>query len=273
MLFFDSSTVLNSSSKYLNTYSLKCESIDNGYKIPSIVHQTFCNTNLPVDIVNAINNNKQKCKECIFLFYDDNDCDKLIRENFHEDIYNAYKKINPVYGAMRADFFRYCVLYLHGGIYLDIKSKINVSVFKLINKDDICLLDILHYDLEPWRSIAPAYEQWILIFAPRHPYLLSMINLMINYINKEHTPTIIYGRVLNKKGQILNITGPDAFTKAVNMVIDSNKNLNNPLHRNIDYYKYFDLNYNSSYRNMYKINNRKHYSEGNEPIYITDANK
>ena len=35
---------------------------------------------------------------------------------------------NNCYGAMKAYFFRYCVLYKIGGVYLDIKSKIKVSL-------------------------------------------------------------------------------------------------------------------------------------------------
>ena len=34
----------------------------------------------------------------------------------------AQRRINPQYGAARADLFRYALLYTRGGIYLDIKS-------------------------------------------------------------------------------------------------------------------------------------------------------
>jgi mannosyltransferase OCH1-like enzyme len=173
-------------------------------------------------------------------------------------------KINPSYGAMRADFFRYCVLYLYGGIYLDIKSKLTYPLFKLIKKDDICILDIPRNNLEPWRKNEPTYEQWLLIFAPRHPYLLAVINQIYQYINDNYIPTTINNISLSTKGKILNITGPDSFTKAINNFISSNK----PLHRNLDYCKFSDLNCHINYRKMYKINNKRHYSELNEPLFI-----
>ena len=172
---FDSTNILKEN-KFL-----RCESYNNGFKIPNVIHYTFCTTKLPLEIINVINHNKKICKNCIFRFYDDNDCDEIIKNNFHDEIYNAYKKINPAYGAMRADFFRYCILYLYGGIYLDIKSKIKIPIFSIIQKDDICILDLPRNNAEPWRLNKPTYEQWLLIFSPRHPYLLSTINLICNY--------------------------------------------------------------------------------------------
>jgi len=259
-MFFDNTNVLKPQALTIN-----CESLQNGYKIPNIVHQTFCSKKLPLEIVSVINTNKKISNNCKFIFYDDNDCDNLIKNNFNDEIYNTYKKINPSYGAMRADFFRYCVLYLYGGIYLDIKSKINYPIFKIISKQDICILDIPRSNLESWRNNTPTYEQWLLIFAPKHPYLLSMINQMYTYINNNYNPESVNGVNLSTKGKILNITGPDAFTKAVNTFISNN---NVVLHRNIDYNLFASLNFQINYKKMYKINNKKHYSELNEPFFI-----
>jgi mannosyltransferase OCH1-like enzyme len=247
-----------------NTIKINCDSINNGYKIPNIIHNTFCCQKLPIEIINVIKHNKEICRNCKFIFYDDNDCDKLIQNNFNDEIYNTYKKINPVYGAMRADFFRYCVLYLYGGIYIDIKSKINIPIFKIINKEDRCILDIPRSNLEPWRENLPTYEQWLLIFQSQHPYLLSMINLMYKYINEKYIPSSINGIILSTKGKILNITGPDAFSKAVNNYIF----YNSIIHRKVDYTSFSSLNHSINYKKMYKINNKKHYSECTEPLYL-----
>ena len=229
------------------------------YKIPKIVHQTFISRYLPLDILNIVNHNKRVCPDCEFKFYDDNDCENFIKNNFEEEIYLSYKSINDVYGAMKADFFRYCVLYIIGGIYIDIKSRINFPLFKLIHQDDSCLLDIPRNNLEPWRRHSPTYEQWILIFAPKHPYLLSMIELMVGYIKKKHEPK----HFLTTKQKILHVTGPDAFTKAVNYTIKKNNQI---LHRTINYNNYFVLK-STNYTKMYQINNKKHYSEYREPLY------
>jgi inositol phosphorylceramide mannosyltransferase catalytic subunit len=235
---------------------------NNGYKIPNIIHQTFYTKVLPIEIVNIIKLNKSICPGCKFVFYDDNDCDIFIKKNFDSKIYNAFKNINDCYGAMKADFFRYCVLYKIGGIYLDIKSSIHCPIFSIIQPDDICLLDIPRNYMEPWRTNNPTYEQWLLIFAPGHPYLYSMIELMVQYIEIKYQPTIPNIRIPNSKQKILHVTGPDAFTKAVNTVITRR---NATLHRNIDYNKYFSIK-TTNYSKMY-TGGKKHYSSYSLPLY------
>ena len=245
-----------------NTY----QSVKNGYKIPNIVHQTFCSTKLPFEIVKAIADNKNISNNCIFRFYNDADCEKLIKTHFISKIYNAYMRINPVYGAMKADFFRYCVLYLIGGIYVDIKSSIKHALFTIINKEDTCILDIPRKNMESWRKNNPTYEQWLLIFAPKHPYLYNMINQMVKYIETKYNPKIPNMLILNTKQKILHVTGPDAFTCAINNEIIKQQIT---LHRSLDYNEYFRLHdVTNNYRKMYAINSKKHYSEINLPLYI-----
>lgn len=234
------------------------------YKIPNVIHQTFIDKKLPPDIARIVLNNKKVCSKCKFVFYDDSDCDNFIKTRFSARVYNAYKKINNVYGAMKADFFRYCVLYKIGGIYLDIKSVISYPILKLINKDDTCILDVPRNDKEPYRIFSPTYEQWLLMFSPNHPYLLEMINMMVHYIENKYVPRL-ENYNLSTKQKILHITGPDAFTKAINKYIKKN---NKVLHRNIDYDKYFNINVlGEGYKDMYRYYNKKHYSQYNEPFY------
>jgi mannosyltransferase OCH1-like enzyme len=249
--------------------NIEFNSLEEGYKIPNIVHYTFCTeTNIPNEIKIVIQHNKKMCSNCKFIFYDDNACDEFIKENFDEKVYNAYNSINPVYGAMKADFFRYCVLYKTGGIYIDIKSIIKYPIFKIIDKTDICILDYPRTAYERWRKYTlPTFEQWLLIFAPGHPYLLSMINLMVHYTKIHYQPTIKYIPYLTTKEKILNITGPDAFAKAISIYVNGIKTTSNVLHRNIDYKKYFKINHNENYKQMYKMNNRTHYSDLNLPFY------
>lgn len=245
-----------------NTYP----SIKNGFKIPNIVHQTFCSTKLPVEIIQTIVDNKNISNNCIFRFYDDADCETLIQTHFIPEVYTAYMSINPAYGAMKADFFRYCVLYLIGGIYVDIKSSIKKSLFNIINKEDTCILDIPRKNMESWRKNNPTYEQWLLIFAPKHPYLYNMINQMVKYIETRYEPKIINIPILNTKQKILHVTGPDAFTCAIKNEIQKQ---GTHLHRSINYNEYFRLHgAANNYTKMYAINSKKHYSEMKLPLYI-----
>ena len=234
-------------------------------KIPKIVHYTFATNKLPAEIIANIENNKKMCPDYKFIFYNDLDCDLFIKTNFDERTYNAYNKINPIYGAMKADFFRYCVLFIEGGVYIDIKSTINVNLSDIIKPDDGCILDIRRV-LEPWRKFNPTFEQWLLIFKPGHPYLKCMIELMVKHIYTKFIPSFINKSIrMTAKQMILNITGPDAFTRAVVNVM---RRFNRRFHRNIDYNKYFTYCKFKNYKQMYTMNNKKHYSEGVAPLYI-----
>ena len=231
------------------------------YKIPFIVHQTFYTKNLPLEIIKIIQKNKILCPRYKFIFYDDQDCEQFIKTYFNERTYNAYMMLNNCYGAMKADFFRYCILYKIGGVYLDIKSKIKGSLGLIIKPDDSCILDISRNDLEPWRKDNPTYEQWILIFEPKHPYLNEIIEQMVTNIENKYEPQIPGYSILTSKQKILQLTGPDALTRAINTCIKNNI----IKHRNIDYNKYFTLSI-GNYKLMYN-NKKKHYSQYNEPLY------
>lgn len=232
-------------------------------KIPKNIYQTFSSFNLPNEIKTIIKNNKKICFDYNFIFYDDNDCKLFIKNNFDKNTYKAYMGINNVYGAMKSDFFRYCILYKKGGIYLDIKSIIKYPLNKIIHKNDDCLLDILRSDYEPWRINSPTYEQWILIFAPEHPYLLEVINKMVYYINQKYEPTIENIKNLTTKQKILHVTGPDMFSKCINNYLINNKSL----HRNIDYTKFFQIRNSFDYEKMYIMNGKKHYDKYSESLY------
>lgn len=229
-------------------------------RIPFIVHQTFYTSNLPLEIVEIVQHNKRLCPRYKFVFYDDEQCETFIKTHFEERIYNAYLALNKKFGAMKADFFRYCVLYKMGGVYLDIKSKILKPLGEIIKPNDVCLLDVPRTNLEPWRTNMPTYEQWVLMFAPNHPYLKEMIDQMVDNIEKRYEPKILGYNILTPKQKVLMLTGPDALARAINTCISNNQKY----HRNIDYNRFFNR-ATCDYIKMYK--GRKHYSKVNESLY------
>ena len=67
-----------------------------------------------------------------YYLYDDNECREFIKQNFSDDVVNAFDKLKP--GAYKADLWRYCILYINGGIYLDIKYQpVNGFSFNYLN--------------------------------------------------------------------------------------------------------------------------------------------
>jgi mannosyltransferase OCH1-like enzyme len=232
--------------------------------IPKIVHYTFISeTKIPESIKNQIERNKRISPGFKFIFYDDDDCDRYIKNNFDKRTYNAYNRINPVYGAMKSDFFRYCVLFVEGGVYIDIKTEIFRDLDTVIRDTDICLLDLLRDNYEPWRkNYGGTYEQWLLIFSKRHPYLFNMIRKIVEFIENNYYPIIPCMGELNSKQKILNITGPDALAKVVT-------NSDIMLHRCVDYGTFASrTNRAENYYDMYTLHGKKHYSEYTEPLYL-----
>ena len=111
---------------YLQPYKLK-----NNYNpiIPLKIFQTWHTKDLPQKMKERVEHLKESHPRFEHYLYDDNDCREFIKNNFDKDVLIAYDKLIP--GAYKADLWRYCVLYINGGIYMDIKLKC-INGFKLI---------------------------------------------------------------------------------------------------------------------------------------------
>ena len=64
-----------------------------------------------------------------FYLYDENESREFIKTHFESDILYAYDSLIP--NAYKSDLWRYCVLFIKGGIYMDIKFQC-VNNFRLI---------------------------------------------------------------------------------------------------------------------------------------------
>lgn len=97
--------------------------------IPLKIYQTWKTKELPEKMRENVERLKSKNPDFEYHLFDDEDCRKFINEYFEKDVLKAYDKIIP--GAYKADLWRYCVLYINGGIYMDIKYS-TVDDFNLI---------------------------------------------------------------------------------------------------------------------------------------------
>ena len=244
------------------------------YIIPKICYQTWKTKDLSDDIKMIIKHNKLLNMDIKFKLYDNHDIDSYIKKNFNHSIYSSFKKINPNYGAMKADFFRYCILYREGGIYLDIKSSFKCKLFgNIIKPNDICILDTKKYicNFIEWRDVLGyrTHEQWLLIFCKGHNYLKSMINIMVEAIdNYIEPPSFNMSRtftteITEAKEKVLRLTGPDAFTVAIHKSII----FSGIQHREVNYKLIAKLEHNKTVKNnIYSDIKKTHYSMLNEPL-------
>jgi len=102
--------------------------------IPKTIVQTAKTRNVTehkyLSIRSIIDNNPNYNYE----FYDDNECANFIEKHFEKNVLEAYKNLVP--GAYKADLFRYCYLYIKGGVYVDCKMICHINFDDLIDMND-----------------------------------------------------------------------------------------------------------------------------------------
>jgi len=147
-----------------------------------------------------------------YTLMDDADILEFIKRNYPQSILDIYNKINPEYGAARADFFRYLLIYKEGGVYLDIKSNMRIPLDMILRPDDQYLLT--HWKRRNYSGLLGntygEFQQWQVIAAPGHPYLYRVIEEVINNINNYDVQKTGVG-----KEAVLKVTGPIAYTRAI----------------------------------------------------------
>src|SRR5438067_2696757 len=90
-----------------------------GDSIPKVIHQTFPTKDLPPRIQANVELIRSQNPDYEWNFYDDKKIVDFISSRYDQRILDLYLKINPNYGAARADLFRYLCIYQLGGVYLD----------------------------------------------------------------------------------------------------------------------------------------------------------
>lgn len=160
-------------------------------------------------------------REWEYRFYDDEDIVDFIKNNYDPQIINYFNRINPVYGAAKADLFRYLLMYKCGGVYIDIKSSLRKPLDEVLEEDDRYLLsgwkDNETSQFDGWgvhsdvnKFTYEEYQQWHIVAAPGHPFLKAVIENVLRNIDN-YDPGL-HG--VGKPG-VLIVTGPVAYTLSI----------------------------------------------------------
>jgi len=171
---------------------LKIQELDTEYNnkyyksvIPLKIYQTWHTKDLPVDMAICVNLLKHDNPEFEHFLFDDNDCLEFIKKHFSEEVVDAFNNLIP--GAYKADLFRLCILYIQGGIYIDIKLYC-VNRFKLIYLTQ-CehLVDDNNFGSRKFGKFLPysgIYNAFMICKA-KNPFLMVCINAIVyNVKNK-----------------------------------------------------------------------------------------
>jgi mannosyltransferase OCH1-like enzyme len=220
-------------------------------KIPRKVFLTWHTKELPPKMRENVDLLKKQNPDFEFFLYDENECREFIKSNFDADVLNAYNKLIPK--SYKADLWRFCVMYIHGGIYLDIKMRL-VGETRLID-----LIDKEHFikDHENLFKNKNGIVTGILINYPRNPLFMDCINKIVNNVkNKNYGENPLYptgpgllGETYTKQKEKYNLPETDIQFTDENSFIYKNKKI-------IDYYPEYRQEQNIEEK---KENNVKHY--------------
>jgi len=241
-----------------NTYN-KIQSLENYLNIkprdaPKDIYRTWCSESPKEDCGGrkgsdvSVSITHKSCPDYTHYIYNDDDIDDFFIEFFGETdpVTLAYKLINPVYKAAKADFFRYVLIYVKGGIYLDMKSCITSKIPKIPpDKEiwvsrwkDVFMLSLIGISTKPATHIFNNGElqQWYLYAKQGCRALKEVIEQLIFNIMSIHndatsidnckylyspgfidtiTPVRISTDYTKSKIEVLTVTGPYMFTKAI----------------------------------------------------------
>ena len=183
--------------------------LNSNTKIPKKIVQTWEHKHFEPEFESMlINSWKQLNPTYEYVLFDDNEIDQFIKDNFDISIYSAYKNIIP--GANKADLFRYCYLYINGGVYVDIDTLCIGTLDKFIPLDADFVVPI-DLNVNPNEGKYNLFNAFIASI-PKHPILLNCISKICNFVTNNYIP--------NSK---LDFTGPGLLGRCTNKFLKNNE--------------------------------------------------
>lgn len=173
-----------------------------------IIHQIYItdNNELPSEYIqDKINKLKSLYSDYEYFFYNKEDIEKILIDNFSQEVIKAFKKIKPY--AFKCDLARWALLYLYGGCYWDI------SIFPEVRLEFNNELVLIKGDQSNLGSNGlPIIDQgFIFCKNPKNKIVYDILNNIVKNINSYH-----YGE------HPLDITGPITVGKIIETTDTSN---------------------------------------------------
>lgn len=155
-------------------YDLLMKSTDgkSGQTIPKQIWMTVRDKSTIPEKVKQ--NWKQFSGNIPIAIFDDQECESFLLKYFKPRVLQKWKKLK---GAHRADLFRYCILYIHGGLYMDVKTKLTRPINSVF---DFNQSDTFYTVL----SIVPkTIYQGIIATQPNNVFLLMAISSIVDTLS------------------------------------------------------------------------------------------
>lgn len=169
--------------------------------IPRKIFQSWKTKELKGSMRTVTEKIKEMNPEYEYYLYDDKDCRDVLLNNFGVNYANAFDALIP--GAFKCDLWRYAMLYLEGGIYIDIDMELLVPFRDIIEENDefVSVAD---------RSIGGmgcGMYQAFIACVPKHPIMLYSLQLSFSNIATRRYDMF----------ETLSITGPIVAGIALNL--------------------------------------------------------
>lgn len=153
-------------------------------KIPKNIFQTWETKDISDGFKSLTNTWKENNPDYTYFLYDNNDREQFIKTRFEISVYNTYCKIIP--GAFKADLWRYCVLYVHGGVYIDIDTICLGKIDSFLNDDVEFMTPI---DLNNCPTIGTHnLSNGFIASVPQHPILMECIRRIVHNVENNIVP-------------------------------------------------------------------------------------
>lgn len=165
-------------------------------KIPKIIYQTMNTTLVNNDRKKfSVDQWKQLNPEYKYYYLDAVDRRKFLHKHFDSSVVEAYDSLLP--GAYQADLFRYCLLYVYGGCYVDSQTQpfLPLRDIILVDSEFVCATDLKKYGL----------FNTFLCTIPQHPALKLIIDQIVSKVKKQKYFTSPY-----------RLTGPESLGMCLN---------------------------------------------------------
>ena len=171
----------------------------NSQKIPKVIYQTH-KALTPSDLVpearNAHNSWIKANPDYTIVYMNDQEIDDFIKTHFDHQVYKVFNAL-PL-GVMKADFFRYAIIYINGGIYTDIDTKCMKRI-NWIPPDADAIIG---------KENDTHFCQWTFAFSPKHPLLKKVIDNIVYQISQNGIDT-------RDEHFVHKTTGPEIWTKSI----------------------------------------------------------
>lgn len=147
-------------------------------ELPRILYQTALSRSMvPNHIFEAV---RQFASDFAYEFYDDERSLAFLSTEFGPEYVQTYKRLKL--GAHKSDFWRYCILYARGGVYLDIKTKLIRPLREVFNRTH----RVWYTALGAWCGTFPGYfHQGTIASPPGNPVIKAAIDHIMATTNAE----------------------------------------------------------------------------------------